>query len=257
MPKPYFALPSPRVFAHRGLAFASDGTAAAPENTPTAFAAALALGAAYIETDVHASKDGVAVISHDPSLERVAGRAGEVRDFTLAELEAIDLGDGQGFTSLHAVLSQFPETRFNIDIKSLDAVQPTVDAILAAEATARVLVTSFSEARRRAAVRQLPGVATSAGATRFAVALIAGKLGITPLLRWMVRDVDCVQVPTRHFGLSITTPPMIRRLHSAGVEVHVWTINDAPTMHALLDLGVDGIISDRADVAISVVRERA
>jgi len=257
VPKPYFALSSPRVFAHRGLAFAPDGSAAAPENTVAAFTDALAVGAAYVETDVHASSDGVAVISHDPSLERVAGRSGQVRDFTLAELEAVDLGGGQGFRSLASVLAQFPETRFNIDIKSADAVQPTVDAIRAADAASRVLVTSFSEARRLAAIRQLSGVATSAGASRFAVALIAGKLGISPLLRWVLRDVDCVQVPMAHLGLSITTPPMIRRLHSAGVEVHVWTINDPQTMHELLDLGVDGLVTDRADIAMSVLAERS
>lgn len=244
------------MFAHRGLAFAPDGSPAAPENTPAAFSAALALGAEYIETDVHASSDGIAVISHDPSLERVAGRAGQVRDFSLAELEAIDLGAGQGFSSLATVLSSYPTARFNIDIKSLDAVQPTVDAILAAEATHRVLVTSFSEARRLVAVGQLHDVATSAGATRFALALLVGKLGLIGLLRRVLRDVDCVQVPMTHFGIRITTPPMIRRLHAAGVEVHVWTINDAPTMHALLDRGVDGIVTDRADVALAVVSAR-
>lgn len=257
MAKPYFAPPGPRVFAHRGLAFAPDGSAAAPENTPLAFSDAIALGVAYVETDVHASSDGIAVISHDPSLERVAGIAGRVHEFTLADLEAVDLGRGQGFSSLASVLAAFPGTRFNIDIKSADAVQPTVDAILHAGATDRVLVTSFSEARRLAAVRQLSGVATSAGATRFAMALLAGKLGLTPLLRRVLRDIDCVQVPMSHLGLSITTPPMIRRLHAADVEVHVWTINDAQTMHELLDLGVDGIVTDRADVAMAVLAERS
>lgn len=253
MPKEYFSSTSPRVFAHRGLAFTADGSPGAPENTLAAFAAALAAGASYIETDVNASSDGVAVVSHDPSLSRVAGIPGEVRDFTLAQLQALDLGGGQGFSSLADVLAAFPTARFNIDIKSLDAVQPTVDAIIQAGAIPRVLVTSFSEARRLSAVRQLPGVASSPGAARFAVALLAGKLGLQPLLRWLLRDVDCVQVPTSHLGLRITTPRMIRRLHAAAVEVHVWTINDAPTMRSLLALGVDGIVSDRADIALGVV----
>lgn len=256
MVKPYFALPSPRVFAHRGLAFASDGSAAAPENTLLAFSDAVAAGVAYIETDVHASRDGIAVVSHDPSLDRVAGVAGQVHEFTLTELEAVDLGRGQGFSSLASALAAYPRTRFNIDIKSADAVQPTIDAIRDAGASDRVLVTSFSESRRLAAVRELPGVATSAGATRFAVALLAGKLALTPVLRWVLRNVDCVQVPMSHLGLSITTPPMIRRLHAADVEVHVWTINDAQTMHELLDLGVDGIVTDRADIAMAVLADR-
>ena len=250
MAKPYFEPDRPRVFAHRGLAVD------APENTLLAFRAAVAVGVSYIETDVHGSRDGVAVISHDPDLTRLAGVRSAVRDFSMDELRAIDLGSGQGFSSLTEVLDAFPETRFNIDVKSTDAIQPTVDAIRSAHAMDRVLVTSFSEGRRIAAVRQLPGVATSAGAARFAAALGAGKLGMAPILRRVLRDVDCVQVPERYGALTITTPPMLRMLRDAGVEVHVWTINDESTMHALLDAGVDGIVTDRADLAMGVVATR-
>ena len=244
------------MFAHRGLAAVTDLSNGATENTLLSFAAALGVGAEYCETDVHASSDGISIISHDPSLARVAARDGEVRDFTAADLARIDLGDGHGFPTLAEALDAFPETRFNIDLKSLDAVQPTVDAIIAANAIDRVLVTSFSEARRLAAVRQLPGVATSAGATRIAAMLASGKLGIAPLLRRVLRAVDAVQVPMNYGRLQITTPPMIRRLHAAGVEVHVWTISDEATMHRLLDLGVDGLVTDRADLAMKVVSER-
>ena len=256
MVKKYFEPGLPRVFAHRGLAAATELSEGAPENTLLSFAAALGVGARYVETDVHGSRDGVSVISHDPDLTRLAGIQSAVSDYTMAELREIDLGFGQGFCSLAEALDAFPETRFNIDLKSADAVQPTVDAIKAANAVGRVLVTSFSELRRRAAVRELPGVATSSGATRFAAALAAGKLALGPVLRRTLRDVDCVQVPMKYGPLAITTPPMIRRLHDAGVEVHVWTINDEPTMHALLDLGVDGLITDRADLAMKVLDAR-
>lgn len=252
----YFDPGLPRVFAHRGLAATTELSEGAPENTLLSFAAALGVGVSYIETDVHGSRDGVAVVSHDPDLTRLAGIPSAVNDYSMDELRHIDLGFDQGFCSLAEALDAFPETRFNIDLKSADAVQPAVDAILAANAVGRVLVTSFSEARRRAAVRQLPGVATSTGATRFAAALAAGKLRLAPILRRTLRDVDCVQVPMNYGRLSITTPPMIRRLHAAGVEVHVWTINDEPTMHALLDLGVDGLVTDRADLAMKVLSER-
>lgn len=254
--KKYFEPSGPRVFAHRGLAAVTPHSIGATENTLLSFAAALGVGVDYCETDVHASSDGVSIISHDPSLLRVAGRDGEVRDLTAVELATIDLGDGHGFPSLAEALDAFPETRFNIDLKSADAVQPTVDTILAANAVGRVLVTSFSEARRLAAVRQLPGVATSAGASRFAAALASGKLGATPVLGRVLRDIDAVQVPMSYGRLQITTPPMIRRFHAAGVEVHVWTINDEATMHRLLDLGVDGLITDRADLAMSVLAQR-
>lgn len=252
----YFEPGLPRVFAHRGLAAATELSEGAPENTLLSFAAALGVGVSYIETDVHGSSDGVAVISHDPDLTRLAGIQSAVSDYTMAELRCIDLGFEQGFCSLAEALDAFPETRFNIDIKSADAVQPTVDAIRAANATGRVLVTSFSEKRRLAAVRQLPGVSTSTGAARFAAALAAGKLGLRPALRLALRTVDCVQVPMKYGPLAITTPLMIRRLHAADVEIHVWTINDEPTMHALLDLGVDGLVTDRADLAMKVLAAR-
>ena len=239
------------MLAHRGLALE------APENTLLAFAAALGLGVTHIETDVHASRDGVAVISHDPQLDRLAGIAGRVDALTMSQLRSVDLGRGQGFSSLADALDTFPETRFNIDIKSADAVAGTVAAIRDAKAVDRVLVTSFSEARRRAAVRQLPGVATSASSSVFAAALAAGKAGATPLLRRILRDIDAVQVPESYSGVSIVTGSTLARLHSAKVEVHVWTVNDAPAMHRLLDLGVDGIVTDRADIALGVLATRA
>lgn len=249
-PKSYFAGPVPRVLAHRGLALE------APENTLLGFAHAIALGVTYIETDVNASSDRVAVVSHDPSLDRVAGVPGVVRERSMAQLRAIDLGHGQGFCSLREALDAFPDAHFNIDVKSSDAVDPTVAAIRDAGAVDRVLVTSFSEARRIAAVRQLPGVATSASGGRFARALIAGKLRLSPVVRRALAGVDAVQVPQRAIGLTITTRRMIDVLHAAGVEVHVWTINDAETMAALLDLGVDAIVTDRADLALEVLADR-
>src|SRR5690554_3477427 len=152
----FFSPAAPRVFAHRGLALE------APENTMLAFLKALSVGVDYLETDVHASSDGVAVIAHDETLTRVAGRPVRVDHLTMAELRRVDLGEGQGFPSLAEVLDAFPEARFNIDLKSNAAVEPTVDAILEAGAVQRVLVASFDDRRRLAALERLPGVATSA-----------------------------------------------------------------------------------------------
>lgn len=246
-PQGFLALPRPRVLAHRGLALE------APENTLLAFAKAIAVGARYIETDVHASHDGHAVIAHDPDLTRVAARAVRVDQLTLADLRRVDLGEGQGFPSLAEALDAFPETRFNIDIKAPDAVTPTVDAIVKAGATDRVLVTSFAEKRRLAALRALPGVVSSSSARRFVPALLAGKTGLSPLLRRALRGLVAVQVPERALGLRVTSQRMIRRLHAAGVEVHVWTVNDPLRMRELLELGVDGLVTDRADLALEIV----
>ena len=228
-----------------------------PENTLASFLAALDLGVVYLETDVHASSDGIAVVSHDPSLLRVADLDELVSDHTLAELEAIDLGGGQGFSSLARVLAAYPEAHFNIDIKSMDAALPTAQAILDAGATDRVLVTSFSESRRRAVVRALPHVASSASGPLFLAALLLTKIGATPLVRLVLRGVDAVQVPERAAGLTIATARTIRRLQRAGVEVHFWTINDEASMTRLLDLGADGLVTDRCDLALRIVSERA
>lgn len=246
--KPYFDSPSPRVLAHRGLA------TTAPENTALAFAHALAAGAHYIETDVHVSSDGQAIVSHDPDLERLTGEKRKVSELTAAQLAAIDLGERQGFITLAEALDGFPDARFNIDLKDLGSIAPAVAAITATRSIDRVLVTSFDERRRLAAVGQLPGVATSASARRFAGALLSGRLGATGLLRRALRDIDAVQIPERAAGLSTTSPAFIDRFHEVGVEVHMWTINDPARMVELVERGVDGIVTDRADLAVSQLR---
>ncbi len=116
-----------------------------------------------------------------------------------------------------------------------------------------MLVSSFDEGRRAAAIRGLPGVVSSASARRFAIALLAGKVGVSPIVQAALRGLVAVQVPERALGLRVTTDRMLARLHDAGVEVHVWTVNDPLRMRQLLDLGVDGIVTDRADLALQVV----
>lgn len=253
MVKPFFDGPLPRVFAHRGFA-APDGSIV--ENTLPAFAAALELGAHYLETDVHASSDGVAVISHDPDLLRLTGVKELVNSRTLSDLRRIELADGATFSSLAEVLHTFPDARFNIDIKSTDAVMPTIEAVRTLNAGSRVLLTSFNERRRLGAVRAIDHVATSASATRFLRALVAGKVGLTSEVRRALAAVDAVQVPERALSLAVTTPRFVEQLHDAGVEIHVWTINGADAMNRLLDLGVDGLVTDRTDVAMKVLASR-
>jgi glycerophosphoryl diester phosphodiesterase len=239
------------VLAHRGLALD------APENTLLAFAKAVAIGVTHVETDVHVSADGVAMISHDPDLRRVAGRAATVGHLTSHELRRIDLGAGQGYSSLADALDAFPDTRFNIDIKTEGAVQPTVDAIRAANAVRRVLIGSFRPARRLRAVRMLPGVATSVSARGAVAAVAAARSGSLPALRRILRDVQAVQLPESVLRMKPFSPRAIGAFHAVGVEVHAWTINDVSTMERLLDAGVDGLVTDRADLALPVVRGRA
>ncbi|HWH98366.1 MAG TPA: glycerophosphodiester phosphodiesterase family protein [Pseudolysinimonas sp.] len=248
----YFSPAPPRVLAHRGLALE------APENTLLAFAKAVAIGVTHLETDVHGSADGVAMISHDPDLARLAGRTVQVGQLTSHELRQVQLGEGQGYCSLAEALDAFPAARFNIDIKAQNAVAPTVAAILDARAIDRVLVGSFSPARRLSAVRQLPGVATSVS-SRGAVAAVSAARGAggLPTLRRILRGVHAVQLPLSVLRMSTLTPRTLSAFHAVGVEVHAWTINDELSMDRLLDLGVDGLVTDRADIALAVLARRS
>jgi hypothetical protein len=131
----------------------------------------------------------------------------------MAELRKVDLGHGQGFTSLAEALDAFPETKFNIDVKSRDAVPGTIAAITKAGAHDRVLVSSFDERRRALALRGLPGVVSSASARRFVLALLAGKVGFSPALRGSLRGLVAVQVPEKALGLRVVSPLQGSHLH--------------------------------------------
>ena len=242
--------PRPRIIAHRGLA--SD----APENTLLAFLKALSAGATHLETDVHASADGEAVISHDPDLSRVAGRDVRVEQLTLAELRRIPLGHGQSFSSLAEALDAFPEARFNIDIKDERAAAPAAAAIVKTRAADRVLLTSFSAARRRAATAALPDVAVSPSVSEFVPALIGSKLGARPLTRRALRGFAAVQIPERRGPVRLVTARTVRAIQAAGAEVHVWTVDDVADMTRLLDLGVDGIVTNRCDLLKDLIDAR-
>ncbi len=246
----YFDPPGPRVLAHRGLALD------APENTLLAFARAVAAGAVYVETDVHVSADGVAVIAHDPTLDRVAGRPVAVADLSLAELERVDLGAGQGFTTLAEALHQFPAVRFNIDVKADAAADATVDAVERTGALQRVLLTSFSDRRRRRLAARLPGVATSVGSSGVIRSRVAAAGRSRSLFVRALADAGALQIPERLGAFRVLSPALVLAAHRAGVEVHVWTVNDPGDMARLLDLGVDGLVTDRADLALAVVASR-
>ena len=238
------------MLAHRGLAVD------APENTLLAFAKALAAGATHLETDVHASADGVAILSHDPDLFRLTGQRVRIDQLTASELAGIHLGESQTFATLAAALEAFPEARFNIDIKAAAAAVPAIEAIRGARAEHRVLIGSFSNARRRAVVRGLPGVVTSVSSRGAVIATWAGALGLRRVVRFALRDVQAVQLPLRVLGVRTTSRRAMAAFHSAGVEVHIWTINDPAEMTRLLDAGVDGLVSDRADIALGVLASR-
>ncbi|NNC10445.1 glycerophosphodiester phosphodiesterase [Planctomonas sp. JC2975] len=247
-PVRYFDGKPPRAIAHRGLALAC------AENTLPAFAAALKAGADILETDVHASADGVCVIFHDDDLARVTAVAGPVESLRMDELRALELAGGGRLATLAEALAEFPSARFNIDVKTDAALDPALNAIAAADAASRVLITSFDQGRRRRAVRRLPGAATSASTPGVVLTLIGVWLRLGALVRLALRDVDAVQVPHRRGAIRVVSPAFVRAVQNAGREVHVWTVNDSQEMHELLGMGVDGIISDRCDTLVGVIR---
>lgn len=251
MTSSYLAPSGPRVLAHRGLAVD------APENTLLAFAKAIAVGADYLETDVHASQDGIAVISHDPRLDRVAGRPVAVGQLTMAELGRVDLGHDQTFSSLEATLDAFPEARFNIDVKEEAAVEPTIAAIARTRSAGRVLLTSFSERRRQRLAALVPGAVTSVGGSGVIRFRGAAYLRSPGSAARALRGGVALQIPERSGPLRLVTRPLVDLAHRVGAEVHVWTVNDPADMARLLDLGVDGLVTDRADLAMQVLAERS
>jgi glycerophosphoryl diester phosphodiesterase len=237
--------------AHRGFT-----SFRLPMNSMGAFHEAAKLGFRYIETDVRTTRDGVAVILHDRRLGPESGVSGAVDRLDWRDVRTARLGAGETVPTLEELLSALPDMRINIDIKAASAVHPTVDVIERLNAQNRVLLTSFSDRRRRRALRLLSKrVASSAGTGAFLALLTArtpGGRAYAPMLR----DSDCVQLPSRLAGLPITTPGLVRAVHASGRQVHAWTVDDPDAMHALFDINVDGIITDRADVLRDVLIAR-
>ena len=232
---------------------ARDGIA---ENSFAAIAQAHAVGVRYVESDCHLTRDGVVVLFHDDDLKRVTGDPRGIADVEVRELERLMTSRG-GLATLRQALDAFPTLRFNLDVKAVAAAVPVGRDI--AEHGARVLVTSFSDRRRLAALQAAKDVtagvlpATSAGTGTIAQLLAAVAVGSTRAVRRVLAGIDAVQIPERHGRFRVLTPRLIRAVHAAGVEAHVWTVNDPNEMRRLAALGVDGIVTDRADIALETL----
>ncbi|MGW2373353.1 MULTISPECIES: glycerophosphodiester phosphodiesterase [Kitasatospora] len=248
---PFLDHPGPLAFAHRG------GELGHPENSLAAFEAAVALGYRYLETDVHATADGVLVAFHDSRLDRVTDRGGAVAELPWEEVRRARIGGTEPVPLLEDLLGAFPEVRFNVDVKAAPAVGPLVEAIRRTDAWDRVCVGGFSDSRL-AAVRAAAGprLATSLGPREVARLRLRSLAG--PLLAGGGAPFAgvCAQVPERHRGVRVVDRAFVRAAHRLGLQVHVWTVDDPTRIRALLDLGVDGIMADRIDVLRDVLGER-
>lgn len=255
---PFLDRPRPRVYAHRG------GCALGPENTIAAFDIGLASGADGLELDVHLSADGVPVVIHDPTLDRTTGATGPVAARTADELARVDAGcrfkDGQGRPSfrgrgigvptLAEVLGRYPEVPLIIEIKvdTEDCGARVARAVSAAGASDRVCLAGFGRRSARGARQTLPATATSACHAEVRAALHRSWVG------WPVGrpPFQAYQVPERAGWLRVVSRRFIRRAHRSGCVVEVWVVDEPAGMERLLAWGVDGLISDRPDVAARV-----
>jgi len=263
--------PGPIPFAHRG------GSLEAPENTWGAFRHARDLGYRYLESDVHATSDGVAVLLHDATLDRVSDRAGSLASLPWREVSTIRLADGEPVPRLDDALAAWPDARWNLDAKHDAAVEPLIEAVRRAGAVHRVCVTAFSERRVSRARQQLgPDLCAALGpntttALRLASLLPSGLLPTRALGACLLPSTllpgglqragapapyGAAQVPLRYGGVPVADRRLVATAHRAGLAVHVWTVDDEPTMDRLLDMGVDGIMTDRPSVLRSVLERR-
>jgi glycerophosphoryl diester phosphodiesterase len=244
---PYLDHPGPIPFAHRG------GAADGLENTVAQFRRAVGLGYRYIETDVHATADGRLVAFHDATLDRVTDGAGRIADLPWEDVRQARVAGREPVPLFDELLETFPEVRWNVDVKAEPALSPLLDLLERANAWGRVCVGSFSEARVVRAQRLAgPRLATSYG-TRGVLGLRLRSWGLPAALR---RSAVAAQVPVSQSGVPVVDPLFLRAAHARGLHVHVWTINEPAQMHRLLDLGVDGIMTDHIDTLREVMEDR-
>jgi glycerophosphoryl diester phosphodiesterase len=239
-------------FAHRGGAKHPDVVGL--ENTLFAFEHAVKLGYTYLETDVHATVDGVLLAFHDAVLDRVTGGTGSIGELAYDAVARVMVADREPIPRMADLLEHFPQARFNVDLKSAAAVRLLADLLEHTGAHDRVCVGAFSE-RRLVEFRRLVSrrVATSygpvgVGLSRFAPRALAERV--------LHGRGDALQVPHRLHGVTVVNRRFVERAHTGGRPVHVWTVDDAAEMEHLLDLGVDGLMTDRTDVLRDVLTAR-
>jgi glycerophosphoryl diester phosphodiesterase len=237
--------PGPVAFAHRG------GASEVPENTMPAFEHAVRLGYRYVETDVHATADGVLLAFHDDVLDRVTDRTGVISELpwrTVAEARVDGLEPIPLFEDL---LGAFPGLRVNIDPKHDAAVEPLAEVLRRCGAVDRVCIGAFDDLRLERVRELLPGVCTSlgpVGTLQLGMAATGQEVGDLPS--------PCAQVPPSYGDTEIVTEAFLAEAHRRGMQVHVWTIDDRDEMARLLDLGVDGIMTDRPAVLKELLESR-
>ena len=243
---PFLDHPGPIPFAHRG------GASEAPENTLPAFQRAVDLGYRYLETDVHATRDGVLVAFHDDRLDRVTDRTGVIEELTWREVSEARVDGTEPIPLLEDVLGSWPEVRVNIDPKADSSVEPLIETLRRTDAVERVCIGAFSDERIDRLRAAFDGrLCTGMGPDEM-VGLIRAFQGEAVTFRSAAAQIP----PVDPKGRPLATPELVETAHRHGIAVHVWTIDDPDEMRHLLDIGVDGIMTDRPAVLREVLEER-
>ena len=243
---PFLDYDGPIPFAHRG------GAGDWPENSLEAFANAVELGYVYVETDAHVTSDGVVIAFHDDHLDRVTDKAGLISELPWSEVATARIDGVAPIPLLEDLLATWPTLRINIDPKHDEVVEPLADLLKRTHSLDRVCLGSFSDRRLDHFRAQFgPEVCTSMGPKGVA-RLRASSFGVGR----KVPEGNCLQVPTHAGKVPLVDRRFVRRAHRAGLPVHVWTIDDVDEMNRLLDLGVDGIMTDRPAVLRAVLEAR-
>ncbi|HET6950431.1 MAG TPA: glycerophosphodiester phosphodiesterase [Acidimicrobiales bacterium] len=245
---PFLDWPGPLAFAHQG-AHSPSGPG---ENTMAAFEAAVAMGYRYLETDVHATADNVVVAFHDDRLDRLTDRTGLIADLPWAEVKAARVRGRDEIPRIEDVLTAWPDVRVNLDPKHDRAVAPLADLLERTGALDRVCIGAFSDRRLTRLRDRLDGRVCMSMGPRQVGRLVAASGG----LRVGPFTAACVQVPGRRGPITLVTERFVAAAHARDMQVHVWTVNDADEMRRLLDLGVDGIMTDACGVLKAVLEER-
>ncbi len=217
-----------------------------------AFAAAIDLGYRYVETDVHATRDGVLVAFHDEGLHRLSGRPESIADLSWKDLETVRIGGGHAIPRFDELLGAWPDLRIAVDPKHDQATIPLIEILQHAGAIDRVCVGSFS-GRRLATARRLGGPRLCTGLSPKEVGQLQAASAGLPM---RIKAGACAQVPPTAKGVPLVHKRFVDAAHAQGIAVHVWTIDDADAMRHLLDIGVDGIMTDRPTVLRDVLVER-
>jgi glycerophosphoryl diester phosphodiesterase len=244
---PYLDHEGPIAMAHRGGALHPANLGY--ENSMHAFEHAVGLGYRYLETDLHATSDGVVIAFHDHRLDRVTDRTGVISQLPWSEVRKARINGHEPIPLLSEVLERFPAIRLNLDIKADNGVLPAAEVLRKMDAIDQVCVSSFSQARVWRIRRELgERLATGFGQQEIA------RLRFAPFR--LNSPGACLQIPEVFGRIRVLTPGLLRRAHALGKQVHVWTIDDPAAMHRLLDAGVDGLITDRTDLLRDVLIER-